>query len=59
MKIKYEEDSTEIIEVNNSLNYDLELGLAMSESLKQNEILSPEIVQNRVELRLIELLKNS
>lgn len=59
MKIQYEEDSSNSIEINDPLNYDLALGIALSGSLHRNVISTPAIVKKRVEERLDRLLREN
>lgn len=59
MKIKYEDDSDDVIELNNAINYDLELGIALSESLHQTIILSPILAKKKIEDRLFAYLKDN
>ncbi|ELQ75712.1 hypothetical protein THOM_1384 [Trachipleistophora hominis] len=59
MKIQYEEDSSTTIEINNPMNYELELGIALSESLHRNAILAPEVVQVKVAERLEKFLREN
>lgn len=59
MKIQYEEDSSNSIEINDPVNYDLALGIALSESLHRNVISTPVIVKKRVEERLDRLLREN